>query len=244
MFKKILILLLLSTVNAFANAEGNWPSDFKSVSLPKTSWILIVPFVRNNNELIWDKDSEWMKSWIVPKNLDGIKMVAVSGDSEDRRRINGNDIDNMNLNSLSYLAKKYSAPSIGVVVKDINSNNGAVALWVSGNGASWDAIYDFKDDKDLKLLLMESIKNIMSNEKKVNKIELQVSVHIDGVRNKDGITEYLIVSDKQDYIDKISNLKGVEVRGYVYSGKPSIIISITNNDSIEDTFSSQGVRIN
>jgi Uncharacterized protein conserved in bacteria (DUF2066). len=134
------LAFLLQSSSVFALPQGNWPEEARNLPLGRPSWILVIPASRSEDGTIrlWDKQDEWLKSWIVPKKTpDGIRTVAITGDSEDQKLIHGEQLDNMRVDSLRVLARKYSAEAVAVVVRD-SADDVAVAAWRSGSHATWD----------------------------------------------------------------------------------------------------------
>jgi len=133
------ILLILSSVPALAKPEGAWPEEARSLPLGRPAWVLVVPATRDPDGSIrlWDRQDQWLRSWIVPKATPGgIRTVAISGDSEDQKLIQGEQLDNMRVDSLKVLARKYSAEAVAVVVRD-SREEVAVAAWREGAHATW-----------------------------------------------------------------------------------------------------------
>lgn len=133
-------ILLLQASSAFAVPQGAWPDEARALPLGRPGWILVVPATRDPDRSIrlWDRQDEWLRSWIVPKTTPGgIRTVAISGDSEDQKLIHGEQLDNMRVDSLRILARKYGAEAVAVVVRDADEEV-AVAAWRSGGHATWD----------------------------------------------------------------------------------------------------------
>jgi hypothetical protein len=134
------LALLLHATTAAAAPQGAWPDDARNLPLGRPSWILVVPASRADDGTIrlWDRQDEWLRSWIVPKATpDGIRTVAITGDSEDQKLVRGEQLDNMRVDSLRLLARKYSADAVAVVVRD-SGEDVAVAAWRVGAHATWD----------------------------------------------------------------------------------------------------------
>ncbi len=134
------LALVLHATTAAAIPQGAWPDDARNLPLGRPSWILVVPASRADDGTIrlWDRQDEWLRSWVVPKATpDGIRTVAITGDSEDQKLIRGEQLDNMRVESLHLLARKYSADAVAVVVRD-SGEDVAVAAWRAGAHATWD----------------------------------------------------------------------------------------------------------
>jgi hypothetical protein len=102
--------------------------------------VLVVPATRSDDGSIklWDKQDTWLDSWVVPKPTpEGIRTVAITGDSEDQKLIHGDQLDSMRLDSLRILARKYGADAVAVAVKD-SLDGVAVAAWKSGKEPTWE----------------------------------------------------------------------------------------------------------
>jgi hypothetical protein len=134
------LALLLYATTAAAVPQGAWPDDARNLPLGRPSWILVVPASRADDGAIrlWDRQDEWLRSWVVPKATpEGIRTVAITGDSEDQKLVHGEQLDNMRVDSLRLLARKYSADAVAVVVRD-SSDDVAVAAWRVGAHATWE----------------------------------------------------------------------------------------------------------
>jgi hypothetical protein len=134
------LALLLHATYAAAGAQGGWPEDARNLPLGRPPWILVVPAARADDGTIrlWDRQDEWLRSWVVPKATpDGIRTVAITGDSEDQKLVHGEQLDQMRVDSLRLLARKYSAEAVAVVVRN-TTKDVAVAAWRSGAHATWE----------------------------------------------------------------------------------------------------------
>lgn len=133
-------LLAFHASHALALPQGAWPDEARSLPLGRPGWILVVPATRTADGSIrlWDRQDDWLRSWVVPRPTpSGIRTVAISGDSEDQKLIHGEQLDNMRVDSLRILARKYGAEAVAVVVRDAEEEV-AVAAWRSGAHATWD----------------------------------------------------------------------------------------------------------
>lgn len=133
-------LLALQASNALALPQGAWPEEARSLPLGRPGWILVVPATRaaDGSIRLWDRQDEWLRSWVVPKATpSGIRTVAISGDSEDQKLIHGEQLDNMRVDSLRILARKYGAEAVAVAVRD-DEEEVAVAAWRAGAHATWE----------------------------------------------------------------------------------------------------------
>lgn len=155
------LALLLHATTAAAVPQGAWPDDARSLPLGRPSWILVVPASRTDDGTIrlWDRQDEWLRSWVVPKATpDGIRTVAITGDSEDQKLIRGEQLDNMRVDSLRLLARKYSAEAVAVVVRD-SGDDVAVAAWRVGTHATWDeaSAGEAGDSRGTALAVMDTL---------------------------------------------------------------------------------------
>jgi hypothetical protein len=134
------LALLLHATTAAAVPQGAWPDDARNLPLGRPAWILVVPASRADDGSIrlWDRQDEWLRSWVVPKATpEGIRTVAITGDSEDQKLVHGEQLDDMRIDSLRLLARKYSADAVAVVVRD-SAEDVAVAAWRVGAHATWE----------------------------------------------------------------------------------------------------------
>lgn len=155
------LALLLHATTAAAVPQGAWPDDARNLPLGRPSWILVVPASRADDGTIrlWDRQDEWLRSWVVPKATpDGIRTVAITGDSEDQKLIRGEQLDNMRVDSLRLLAHKYSAEAVAVVVRD-SGEDVAVAAWRAGAHATWDeaSVGEARDSRGTALAVMDAL---------------------------------------------------------------------------------------
>jgi hypothetical protein len=134
------LALLLHATTAAAVPQGAWPDEARNLPLGRPAWILVVPASRADDGSIrlWDRQDEWLRSWVVPKATpEGIRTVAITGDSEDQKLVHGEQLDDMRIDSLRLLARKYSADAVAVVVRD-SAEDVAVAAWRVGAHATWE----------------------------------------------------------------------------------------------------------
>lgn len=155
------LALLLNATTAAAVPQGAWPDDARNLPLGRPSWILVVPASRADDGTIrlWDRQDEWLRSWVVPKATpDGIRTVAITGDSEDQKLVRGEQLDNMRVDSLRLLARKYSAEAVAVVVRD-SREDVAVAAWRAGAHATWDeaSTGEAGDSRGTALAVMDTL---------------------------------------------------------------------------------------
>lgn len=128
---------------ARALAQGSaapWPSQAEGRPLPREPWVLVVPARRmaDGSLSIWERDDPWTKAWRVPRVFDGLRVVTLFGDAEDRRNVTSAAIDGMVIASLGLVQRKYGAPAIALAVTD--GAEVAVAGYVPGSQASWQGV--------------------------------------------------------------------------------------------------------
>jgi hypothetical protein len=130
----------LAPLSANATAQGSWPNDFRGGTFSKPAWILVIPVQRqaDGSLAIFDRKNPWVREWIVPQpTAQGIRTVTIVGDSEDKRLVSADDIDQMRGSALQRLARKYNAPAVAIAVSDADGTT-AVAAWMPGRQATWD----------------------------------------------------------------------------------------------------------
>jgi hypothetical protein len=81
----------------------------------------------------WEKDGAWAKAWRVPGDAGGTRFVPVFGDAEDREHVRSAGATR--LEGLSFVAGKYHAPAIAVVVREPEAV--AVVGWRGGVTSGW-----------------------------------------------------------------------------------------------------------
>jgi hypothetical protein len=141
----------LAPLSANATAQGAWPNDFRGGTFAKPAWILVVPVQRQSNGslAIFDRMNPWVREWIVPQaTAQGIRTVTIVGDSEDKRLVSADDIDQMRGSALQKLARKYNAPAVAIAVSDADGTT-AVAAWMPGRQATWDTPVEGEGKKAL-----------------------------------------------------------------------------------------------
>lgn len=131
-------LLLVPSPPASAQvAAAPWPASAQGRALPRPAWVLVIPARRTatGDLVIWDRNDAWTKAWRVPRLVDGIRMVSLLGDAEDRRSVTADAIDGMIVSSLDVVVRKYGAPAIALAVSDGSAV--AIAGYVPGYSAAW-----------------------------------------------------------------------------------------------------------
>lgn len=74
--------------------------------------------------------------WRAPATIDGLRIVPLFGDDEDKRSVTAESIDGMMVDSLERVMRKYGAPAVALAVTDGRAV--ALAGWVPGYAASWE----------------------------------------------------------------------------------------------------------
>jgi hypothetical protein len=130
-------MFFASAVSQAAAADVPWPVAAQGRALPRPSWILVVTARRTaaGSLVIWDRADEWGRAWRVPRTVDGLRVVALYGDSEDDGNVTAREIDGMIIDKLEVVRRKYGAPAIALAV--LSDDGAAVAAWVPGYSASW-----------------------------------------------------------------------------------------------------------
>lgn len=151
---------------ALALPQGAWPNEARDLPLGRPGWILVVPATRTENGSIrlWDRQDDWLRSWVVPRPTpSGIRTVAISGDSEDQKLIHGEQLDNMRVDSLRVLARKYGAEAVAVVVRDA-AEEVAVAAWRAGGHATWTEAVSDSGSSDPRVSALAAIDGLFDNQ--------------------------------------------------------------------------------
>lgn len=135
----LVAFFLISPLEAYAQSSpaAPWPIAAQGRSLPRPDWVLAIPARRqaDGSLAIWDRNDDWTKEWRVPKVVDGLRIVTLLGDSEDRKRITPSAIDEMLVDQMRPVMDKYGAPALALIVTDGQST--AVAGYVPGWTAAW-----------------------------------------------------------------------------------------------------------
>lgn len=110
----------------------------EAATLGQVAWVLVIQAGRGpKGELVpWEKEGAWAKAWRVPGDAGGTRFVPVFGDAEDRERVR--PADARHLAGLSFLAAKYKAPAIAVVVREADAVG--VTGWRSGATSGWSSV--------------------------------------------------------------------------------------------------------
>jgi hypothetical protein len=229
------------TTMACASPEGSWPEEASYISLSKKNWVLVIPARRSENGeiVLWNKEDEWLQQWIVPRQTNsGMKTVAITGDADDRRLVQGYHLENMDVNVLNKLAAKYRAAAIAIAIKD-KSEQLAVAGWVSGEGAAWRSINSHEANREAALGMIDDIFNGYSDPSEGTVQEDTIA--ITGQRQNAGWTEYRLEYFSPESILKLQSIPGVEIVGNSDTNRPSVIVRITDGRDIETVLRSAGI---
>jgi hypothetical protein len=90
----------------------------------------------NGTLSIWDRNDDWSRMWRAPATVDGLRIVPLFGDDEDKRSVTAESIDGMMVDSLERVMRKYGAPAVALAVTD--GRTVGLAGWVPGYAASWE----------------------------------------------------------------------------------------------------------
>lgn len=197
----VMIPILCTPIHA--EAEGSWPPEARGEVLPKPSWVLVIPVVRSADGSIeaWNRKSTWTRRWVVPKTTgEGLRTVAITGDSEDARMVTGEAIDNMDTASLGRISAKYGAPAIAVVVQSALGDT-AVAAWSPGMSAVWDMTEPGEDSHAGALRIIGQLFSGRATPR----------LRIAGVRTMDGAEQYKLESDDPATLDRLYDRDGLTV---------------------------------
>ncbi|MTH95119.1 hypothetical protein [Roseibium sp. RKSG952] len=229
------LALIGITTSAIAGPEGPWPEESRGLSVPVADWILVVPAERDaSGELrIFSRKSEWAKSWTVPKATpSGRRTVALMGDAEDQREIEGWRVDGLDVQSLSRVIRKYKAPAIAVAVRD-ETGETAVATWVPGAEAAW-RFSGFSRDEVLK-----AIDLMMDGPDYGEKRPIYVS----GQRHSGSATEYRLDLPSIEDIELLETGGTLFVRSIDPSGLPRVIVTVSVGWKLKDALAEAGFYI-
>lgn len=241
----ILSAAILAATSTFASAtpEGYWPSEAQGVSLPKPGWVLVVPAKRQSDGtiIVWDRDIPWMKEWVVPHPTpSGLRTIAIAGDSEDKRLIDGTAIDEMGIDALERLASKYKAPAIAVAVSD-EVDAIAVAAWMPGHEASWESVPETAS----RQAALSTIDHLFSGQTQTPGLATDggFDIAIVGQRMTSVGIEYKVMLENERSLELISSTQGLAVLDYdVETESPSAIIRVTDGRDVETVLFSAGVK--
>jgi len=227
--------LAMAPAAALAGAEGYWPPEARGVALPRPAWVLVVPATRggDGNVTAWNRSGQWMRKWVVPRPAKGnLRTVAVTGDSEDARLVDGTQIDNMDTSALGRLALKYRAPAVAVVMEGAEGD-AAVAVWRPGHGAAWDLTAPGEDTREGALRL---IGDLLSG-------KARPRFEITGVRTVDGIDQYRLTAGDPSLLDRLNSIDGIKVLETVADEeRPSAVVTVTDGRRIEEVLEGMVAR--
>lgn len=138
------ILSCLSSA-AWGQSTVPWPDLAYERGLPRPDWVLAIPARRgaDGRLTIWDRRDPWTSAWRVPTTVDGLRIVTLFGDTQDRRSITPEAIDGMLVDQMRPVMDKYGAPALALIVDD--GQGIAVAGYVPGYPASWTTATEFED---------------------------------------------------------------------------------------------------
>ncbi|MGY3581850.1 hypothetical protein ACVIGB_000079 [Bradyrhizobium sp. USDA 4341] len=93
----------------------------RQANFGRVPWVLVIEAVRTaKGDLVpWDGDGDWARLWRVPGETAGTRYVPVDGDAEDRLHVRSPEKAKDSLpGGLGFLAGKYRAPAIALVVRE------------------------------------------------------------------------------------------------------------------------------
>lgn len=186
-----------------------WPYSAQGRSLPRPDWILAIPARRNadGSLAIWDRDDEWTKAWRVPQVIDGLRVVTLLGDSEDRRSITPEAIDQMLVDQMHPVMQKYGAPALALIVTDGQST--AVAGYVPGWQASWNEVDYAGNVVEGRHLSIAAISSMFSDPYQEQPTAAAATVTIDAYRQNPqsgGFDYRIVVRGGPEAVDQQLNL--------------------------------------
>lgn len=231
-------LFIVWSSTTFAAPEGYWPIEAQGVSLPKPEWVLVIPAKRDSmgSIVIWDRDVPWMRQWIVPQSTpNGLRTIAIAGDSEDKRLIEGFHLDEMDTDALQRLASKYKAPAIAIAVSD-ESDAIAVAGWMPEQAAAWESVQISGSRKET----LATIDLLFNGQ---NETSSEFDVAIVGQRQTGNGSEFKLLLESEQSLDLLYESEGIRVLEYdLESESPSAVITVTDGRHLETVLYSSGVR--
>ena len=144
-----------------ADAPQVLPSPVAPAPAPvarKPSWILAIPVEAVSSKTVWGRESAWSRQWVAPVRRDGMRIVSIMGDADDRARLTEGMLsqpdDSSTAQAALALARKYGAPAVAVL--RANGEGTAVWLWRGGSDpveTDSDAIGDSAKESALDMLV-------------------------------------------------------------------------------------------
>lgn len=229
------LALIGMTTSTLAGPEGMWPEASRGLTIPPADWVLIVPAERDaHGELrIFSRKSDWVKSWTVPKATpSGRRTVALMGDAEDQRQLEGWKVDGLDTQSLSMVIQKYKAPAIAVAVRDENGET-AVAAWVPGTEATW-RYSGFSREE-----ILESIDLMMDGPDYGD----MRPVYVSGQRFSGQSTEYRLDLPSIEDVSLLETAGTLSVQSVDPSGLPRAIVTVSFGWNLKDALAEAGYFI-
>jgi hypothetical protein len=219
------LLVGLLPVAAAAGPEGQWPPEARGQVLPRPDWVLVVPVTRDDAGKVsaWNRADPWTRQWVVPRAVGGLRTVAVTGDSEDARLVDGEQLDHMDISALRRLTGKYGAPAVAIVVAD-SHGSAAVAAWRPGHAAVWDKTRPRENAKEGALRV---IRDLFSGERGPR-------FTITGVRTMGGTEQYRLSAQDRSHLDRLRTVDGIEIVEILETERPSAVVTVTDGRHIED----------
>lgn len=144
------ILFLCGMGSTSGQSTVPWPDQAYERGLPRPDWVLAIPARRasDGSLTIWDRNDPWTSAWRVPITVDGLRIVTLFGDTEDRRSITPDAIDGMLVDQMQPVMEKYGAPALALIVDD--GSGIALAGYVPGYPASWTLAAETADTEETR----------------------------------------------------------------------------------------------
>lgn len=242
----ISVAMTLVASGAYAAPQGAWPDNMMGKTLPKQSWIMVIPAERmaDGGIKVWDRSDAWNESWLVPRSTpSGVRTVAVNGDADDKRMVSSSEIDGMSVAALSALAGKYGADAIAVPVVDANGQV-AVAAWARGGYATWSSApmtAAASEARGAALALMDTIFSGGGSKGVSSKSE---SVQITGQRFNAivGADEYRIAG-RGEVLDALAASPNIVVTGRENGETPALHVTTKDGRDVAAVLSDMGISI-
>ena len=233
-----LLLIAPHEVSAQSSPAAPWPSAAQGRSLPRPDWVLAIPARRQGDGslVIWDRNDDWTKVWRVPKAVDGLRIVTLLGDSEDRKSITPSAIDEMLVDQMRPVMDKYGAPALALIVTDGQST--AVAGYVPGWTAAWTEVMYADGLAETRSLATDAISAMFSepftqaptSAGSVGAVEIQAYRQ----NPETGGMDYrLVLNGSQDVLqyqlDTIASFPGTVVTGHRLIAPDQLFVEITRD---------------
>lgn len=128
----------------------------------RPAWILAVPVEAGpRGGTVWLRDSPWSRAWIAPVRRQGMRIVAITGDAEERERLTPALLDDPDspraVQALLGIARKYGAPAVSLVRQDGAGGLRAWVWWRDGQVETGDASGSGPGAREAALALIASL---------------------------------------------------------------------------------------